>query len=104
MSVIVTLRANGDPAKLEEHAKANPDAMQGILERAKEHGVIAHRFYGADDRIMVIDEWPDPESFQAFFEQSRSEIQPMMDDAGVTEQPEVTFWHKLDTRDDFGWE
>jgi quinol monooxygenase YgiN len=104
MSVIVTLRAKGDPAKLEERAKANPEAMQGILERAKAHGVMAHRFYGADGQIMVVDEWPDPESFQAFFEEARLEIEPMMAEAGVTSDPEVTFWRKLETQDEVGWE
>jgi hypothetical protein len=25
-------------------------------------------------------------------------------EAGVTAEPEVTFWHKLDTQDDVGWD
>ena len=104
MSVIMTLRAKGDPKKLEERAADNPDAIRGIAERAKEHGVIAHRFYGTDDgQIMVVDEWPDPQSFQAFFEQEQSTIQPMMEAVGVTAQPEVTFWRKLETHDEIGW-
>src|SRR5579884_1586877 len=104
MSVIMTLRAKGDPKKLEERAADNPDAIRGISERAKEHGVIAHRFYGSDDgQIMVVDEWPDPQSFQSFFEQEQSAIQPMMEAVGVTAQPEVTFWRKLDTHDEIGW-
>ncbi len=49
MSVIVTLRFTGDAAKLEEFAAANDGHMQGIIEAAKGHGLIAHRFYGSDD-------------------------------------------------------
>ena len=30
--------------------------------RAKDGGVTAHRFYGADRPILVVDDWPDPES------------------------------------------
>ena len=73
--MIMTLRAHGDPHKLEQRAAQNPDAMRSIMERAKEHGLTAHRFYGSEDgQIMVVDEWPDPESFQRFFDSTRSEI------------------------------
>ncbi|MEA2419537.1 MAG: hypothetical protein QOE60_1743, partial [Thermoleophilaceae bacterium] len=68
------------------------------------HGVIAHRFYGSDGRIMVIDEWPDEQSFQAFFQESGEQIQAMMAASGVTSEPEVTFWRKLETHDEVGWE
>jgi hypothetical protein len=104
MSVIVTLRGKGDASKLEEYAAADPDRIRGIMEAAQQHGVIAHRFYGTDDgQIMVLDEWPDAESFQAFFGATMDQIQPMMQSAGMTEEPEVSFWRKLDTQDDFGW-
>lgn len=105
MSVIVTLRFAGDPGKLEEFASANAEHMQGIVEAAKSHGLIAHRFYGADDdKLMVADEWPDAESFQAFFEEQRPQIEPIMQAAGVTDAPEVTFWRRLEAQDEFGWD
>jgi hypothetical protein len=104
MSVLMTFRAKGDPAELERRAAANPDGMTEIANRAKEFGLIAHRFYGSDDgQIMVLDEWPDPESFQRFFEAMRETIEPMMADVGVTAEPDVTFWRKLETNDDVGW-
>lgn len=78
--------------------------MRGIADRAKEAGLIAHRCYGSEDgQIMVVAEWPDPESFRSFFESARSEIEPMMREVGVTTEPEVTFWRKLETHDDIGW-
>jgi quinol monooxygenase YgiN len=104
VSVIMTFRTKGDPGRLEQHAAANADAMRAIAERAKEHGLIAHRFYGSEDTIMVVDEWPDPESFQKFFEAMRSEIEPMMQAVAVTGEPEVRFWRKLETHDDVGWD
>jgi hypothetical protein len=104
MSVIMTLRAQGDPLELERRAAESPDRMRAIADRAKEHGLIAHRFYGSDDgQLMVVDEWPDPQSFQAFFEEMRPEIDPLMREAGVTTDPEVTFWRKLETHDEVGW-
>jgi hypothetical protein len=104
MSVIMTFVATGDPDELELRAAENPEAMRSIADRAQEHGLVAHRFYGADGKIMVVDEWPDAESFQRFFEQMRPEIEPMMQAAGVTGEPEITFWRKLETHDDVGWE
>ncbi|MBV9213923.1 MAG: hypothetical protein JOZ25_09800 [Actinobacteria bacterium] len=104
MSVIMTLRVSGDAKKLEEYTRENPERMEGIVEKAKSHGLIAHRFYGTDGALMVLDEWPDAESFQAFFDQTQSEIGPLMQAAGVTEEPQPEFWHKLDTHDEYGWD
>jgi uridine phosphorylase len=104
MPVIVTLRMKGDPNKLEQLAAGDPDRMRSIADRAKDHGVIAHRFYGSDDgQLMVVDEWPDAQSFQAFFEQERSRIEQMMQEADVSTEPELTFWRKLEAHDEIGW-
>jgi quinol monooxygenase YgiN len=104
MSVIMTMRMKADPKKLEEIAAQDPGRIQSIAGAAKEAGLIAHRFYGSDDgQVMVIDEWPDAQSFQRFFEQQSSNIQPMMEESGVQSEPEVTFWQKLETGDDVGW-
>jgi hypothetical protein len=103
MSVIMTLRTKGDAAELERRAKANPGALSDIIEAATRHGLIAHRFYGTDDEIMVCDEWPDPPSFQRFFDEMSSTIEPLMKEVGAQGPPEVTFWRQLDTGDEVGW-
>ena len=103
MSVIVTVTVVGNPGLLEAHAAAHPEAMRAIADRAIGHGVIAHRFYGSDGRIMVVDEWPDEQSFQTFFAESIPEIGTIMEAAGITAEPEVVFWRKLDTDDEIGW-
>jgi heme-degrading monooxygenase HmoA len=77
--------------------------IRGISARAQEQGLIAHRFYGSENEIMVVDEWPDAESFQAFFAEAREEIEPLMREVGVTADPEITFWRKLDSHDEVGW-
>lgn len=105
MSVFMTLSVEGDPKALERYASDNTDKMQAILEAAKRHGVIAHRFYGSDDgrRMMVLDEWPDRQSFESFLKEQQSEIGSMMGAAGVTSQPEPVVWRELATHDAFGW-
>ena len=103
MSVIVTVSANGDPAQFEAQAAANPDRIHAILDRAKSHGLIAHRFYGSGEKLMAIDEWPDAESFQRFFAEQEPTLGPIMQQVAAGE-PEITFWTKLETGDDFGWD
>ena len=103
MSVIVTVWIQGDPEKLEQYASEHQDELQGIADRAKAAGVIAHRFYGADGQIMVIDEWPDAESFQGFFGSIQDDIAPLMEAAGVQNEPAVNVWRKLETHDEVGW-
>jgi hypothetical protein len=104
MSVLMTVVTKGDPKKLEEHAASDPAAMQAILEAAKAHGLIAHRFYGSEDgQIMVLDEWPDAQSFQSFFEENSGRIMPMFQAAGVTAEPQPNFWRELDSHDAYGW-
>src|SRR5690242_5887510 len=103
MSVIMTLWGRGDPEKIEEYAAGHQEEMRSIVERAKEHGLIAHRFYGTDGQIMVIDEWPDRESFERFFEDQRSNIEPLMQAVGVRSEPGINFWRELETHDAVGW-
>jgi hypothetical protein len=103
MSVIVTVWFMGDPDRFERLAKDKGDEITAIAERATQAGVIAHRFYGSEGQVMVIDEWPDEESFSKFFEAEQGTIGPLMAEAGVTSEPQVRFWRVLDTPDKVGW-
>jgi hypothetical protein len=104
MSVIVTVRVTGDPASFEQQATAQADTIGRIMDVAKRHGLIAHRWYGADGQYMAIDEWPDADSFNAFFDEAQPEIGPFMQSAGVTSPPEATVWRTLDIGDAVGWD
>jgi hypothetical protein len=103
VSVIVTLRVSGDPAKFEEQAASQSEAIDRIMAVAKRHGLIAHRWYGGEGEFMAVDEWPDAESFQAFFDEAQGDIGPVMQGTGVTAEPTVSVWRKLDTNDEVGW-
>lgn len=105
MSVFLTLKVAGNPQAMEQYAKDNGETLKDVVEAAKRHGLIAHRFYGSDDGtgILVLDEWPDRQSFEAFFAEQRSQILPMMQAAGATAEPEATFWEELKTGDAYGW-
>jgi heme-degrading monooxygenase HmoA len=100
VSVLMTLRVHGRPDELERKAAENPDVLAGFSASAREHGVISHCFYGNDDgEMLIVDEWPSAEAFQAFFD-ANPEIGEMMASVGVTEAPEVKFWRKLETGDE----
>lgn len=105
MSVFLTLKFHADPQALEQYAKDNPEKFRGIVEAAKRHGLIAHRFYGSDagGAALALDEWPDRQSFEAFFAEQQTEIGPMMAAIGATGQPEAEFWEELSTGDAHGW-
>ena len=105
MSVIMALRLKGDAAKFEEYAKAHPE-MAEIKDDAVERGVIAHRFFGSvnGDEVIVVDEWPDPESFQAFFSENEQRVGELMQGAGLAPAGDPEFWRVLDTPDKHGWE
>ncbi|HEX6444004.1 MAG TPA: hypothetical protein VF053_02870 [Streptosporangiales bacterium] len=98
MSVLMTLRVPGDAGKLEALASEKPEVVQQILARAREHGVQAHRFYGTDEELLIVDRWPDADSFQRFMAAS-PEVGELMAAAGVTGEPEITFWRALDVDD-----
>jgi len=104
MSVIVTLRLSGDPGRFEEVMNERAETIGQILDVAKSHGLIAHRWYGGDGEFMAVDEWPDGDSFHKFFEEAQPQIGPLMGEVGVTARPEITVWQKLDTNDDVGWD
>jgi heme-degrading monooxygenase HmoA len=97
VSVLMTLRVSGDPKAVEA---TDPNVLNTIVERAKAMGATQHHFYGTDTEVLVVDEWPDEETFQKFFESS-PEVKELMDRAGAG-QPDITFWHHLDVDDDIG--
>jgi hypothetical protein len=101
MSVIVILRIPGNPADLESYA-AGPggEAMRRVGEAGKAAGAVRHTFAGSDSEILVIDEWGDEKSFQAFFA-AQPEIADIMRDGGAQGPPEMSFYRKLNTPDQF---
>ena len=108
MSVIMTLgqrfvtwtssRPDGEPESTPDVSQRDLGASAGGL------GAIGpHRFYGSDGQIMVVDEWPDAASFQAFFAAEQEAIGPLMAQV-ATSEPEIIFWRELETGDAIGWE
>ncbi len=105
MSLIMVQQVVADPSALEQFTASNKQTVQGIVEAAKNHGLIGHRFYGSEDgtKVLILDEWPDRESFEAFAKEQAPQIEPMLEAAHATETSEPTFWRELTTHDAVGW-
>jgi hypothetical protein len=105
MPVIMVQEVAADPNGLEEFAAANQETVRAIHEAAKKHGLIAHRFFGSEDgkKVLIVDEWPDRESFESFAEEQAPQIEPMLKAASGTEVSDPTYWRELTTHDAFGW-
>jgi hypothetical protein len=101
MSVMVGLRLTVDPARFEAIAHEKQEFMNAIAARGKEMGAIHHRFMAGDGEVMVADEWPSTEAFQAFFEEQGEKIGALMAEAGVSNEPRPVFWRPMDTSDSF---
>jgi hypothetical protein len=101
MSVFMMLQVEGDPSRLPEVMR-DPARWEAINARAKEHGAVHHRFLASGDgrTIAVLDEWGSEEGFHKFFHES-PEIPQIMQEAGVTSEPRIAFWHPVDTPDRF---
>jgi heme-degrading monooxygenase HmoA len=105
MPVIMVQEVAADPNGLEQFAAANQETVRAVIEAAKNRGLIAHRFYGSEDgtKVLIVDEWPDRESFEAFEKEQAPQIEPMFKAASLTDASEPTYWRELTTYDAFGW-
>jgi hypothetical protein len=101
MSVMMGLRLTVDPARFEAVAREKQELMQEISARSKEMGAIHHRFMAGDGEVLVADEWPSAEAFQAFFDEQGEKIGALMAEAGVSNEPQPVFWRPMDTSDSF---
>jgi hypothetical protein len=75
--------------------------LQAIADRAKQMGAIHHMFLAGDGEVMAADEWESEDAFRAFYDAAGEDIGVLMGQAGVSNQPQPQFWHRLDTADRF---
>jgi quinol monooxygenase YgiN len=100
MSVIVVTKFDAPASALEEMVNGrHKETVLQIREAAVAGGCIRHVFAeDTDGKLMVVDEWPSQEAFQAFFA-NQPAIQQLAADAGVTSPPTTTTYRILDAPD-----
>jgi uncharacterized protein (DUF1330 family) len=100
MSVFMVMRVPGDPTQLERYAQSHADLMKKVAGEGQAQGAIHHSFAKGKNEIIVIDEWPSAEQFQSFFA-SQKDIPQIMKEGGAKGEPNITFYTKMDTPDNF---
>jgi hypothetical protein len=67
MSVLIVVKVSGDTATFQKALANRADEFTAVIGRAKEMGVIHHRFGIGDGYILAVDEWETAEGFEQFF-------------------------------------
>lgn len=100
MSVMVVGRFNTDPARFASVFSGHKDDVLAVSNDAKSKGALHHHFAMGNGQVMVIDEWQSAEAFQQFF-QSQTKIPELLREAGVTGEPEFSFYQVEDVPGQF---
>ncbi|HLK75793.1 MAG TPA: hypothetical protein VKU77_19345 [Streptosporangiaceae bacterium] len=101
MSVIVTLKFQGDVAKFRQAMVDHGDQFAKMAEEAKTSGGgIHHRFAVGDDFVLVVDEWESAEHFSKFF--ANPDLQALVAASGAAPQPpEITIAEAISSPDEY---
>ena len=100
MSVIVIGRMQADPASVEKLWTTRKADFEAVAKEAKAAGALHHRWGFGDGEVVIIDEWPDADSFQSFFG-SNELIPQLMQEGGVQGPPEFTIVEAKSGPDEF---
>lgn len=85
----------------ERVSKENEDTFVGVSVEGKAAGALHHSFLEDNDgTLIVLDEWPSEEAFQAFFN-GQKDIPELMAAAGMAGPPSTKAYRILDTPDRF---
>ncbi len=96
MSVIVIARFTvSDVGKALDFARNNADVPEEITVYGKSLGQIGHRMTTDGNDLVVIDEWPDADTFNTFFA-GATRMGEFLSGAGIVGEPEVTILDAVD--------
>jgi quinol monooxygenase YgiN len=100
MSVLVTIKFQGDTAAFRQALADRADEFAKIGEQGRSSGAIHHRFGVGDGMVLVVDEWESVDHFQRFF--SDPELQSFIGSAGAAPvPPEITITEAIASSDEF---
>lgn len=101
MSVIVTLKFQGDVAKFRQAMVDHGEQFAKMAAEARgSGGGIHHRFGVGDGFVLVVDEWETAEDFQKFF--ANPDLQALVAASGAAPQPpEVTVAEAISSPDEY---
>jgi hypothetical protein len=86
VSVLVIGHMTVDPENLVKLWADRKADFEAVAKEAKAAGALHHRWAFGDGQVVILDEWPDAQSFQKFFE-SQATIPELMQAGGVQGPP-----------------
>jgi hypothetical protein len=99
MSVLVTMKVQGDTDQVRRFIAIEGDRLRAIAQTARDAGAIHHRFGVGDGLVVVVDEWDSGESFQRFI--SSDEVVAVIGEMGAQGKPVVDITEAVDSPDQF---
>src|SRR5579862_975785 len=100
MSVIVTLKFQGDVDKFRQALVDHADQYAKMSENGKAAGCLHHRFGAGDGFVVVVDEWESAEQFGKFF--ADPDLQALVAASGAAPQPpEITVAEAISSPDQY---
>ena len=100
MSVLVTMRVDGDTEQFRRFLDEGADRLRAISDAARAVGAIHHRFGVGDGYVLVVDEWESQAAFEQFLH-GNPDLPGVMRDAGARAEPQVTFLDAVSSPDEF---
>ncbi len=96
MSVIVVARfAVSDVEKAKQSLISEGALMEKVTEASKKAGAVHHQMATGDGELIVIDEWPSAEAFEAFFT-GDPDIPGISERAGAQVPPTVSVYQSFE--------
>jgi len=101
MSKLITVAVEGDTDVFRASLADLATDYERIAADARMAGALHHRFGVGDGFVLIVDEWTDEESFQAFF--GRPELQTFISKVGgdLSAAPVVTVTDAITSPDQF---
>jgi hypothetical protein len=99
MSVLVTMKVQGDTVQFRRFLATEGERLRGLGESARDAGAVHHRFGVGDGFVVVVDEWHRAESFQRFI--SSDVIVAVIGEMGGQGEPTVDITEAVDSPDQF---
>lgn len=93
------VRLKVDPARMKKLFADRSSELEAVRDQARGAGALHHFFAAGDGEVIIVDEWDEAASFQAFFDNPT--IAGFMAEAGVEGPPEVRVYEVLDSPDRF---
>jgi hypothetical protein len=100
MSVVITLKFQGDVARFRQALADHADRFAAMAANARASGGIHHRFGVGDGFVLVVDEWETAEHFQKFY--AHPDLQALIAMSGAAPQPpEIAIGEAISSPDEY---